>query len=250
MNRYSLWSFGLILLGAGFWALAQSPVPPPDFPPALAPLEALYDQGQYTQAYQAALQRGDAWGYILASYAATNYARYQAQDQERKAWFDRAAEAARKAIQLDPNNAKAHFALGQALGRYIQYASLFTQALLVNQVKNAFLKAIELDPNFPDPKIGMGLWHAEGVHRNICFIFGCRRDQVKVFLDQAEAIRDKSKRVILGYVDGGYANLLINDLKEAERGLKEALARPARTAEDQYEQERAHKLMEELEKRR
>ncbi|WP_243092551.1 hypothetical protein [Thermus hydrothermalis] len=236
-------------------------VSPPDFPSDLADLEALHGAGRYREAYEKALQRKDAWGYILASYSATNYARYQAQEAERQDWFRRAADAAREAIKLAPQEkrrasfevsaeAKAYFALGQALGRYVQYAGLFTQALLVNQIRSAFSKSIELAPHFPDPYIGMALWHAEGVSRNICLIFGCRRDQVRVFLDKAESLRSNSKRVILGYVDGGYANLLIGDFQESDRGLKTALATPANTAEDQYEHERARKLLQELDRKR
>lgn len=258
-----------LLAGFGFGQGPQATLPnlvpqvvsPPDFPPELAELEGLHDAGRYREVYEKALARKDAWGYVLASYAATNYARYQASDKERQDWFRRAADAAREAVKLAPGQkgtpslnasveAKAYFALGQALGRYVQYAGLFTQALLVNQIRSAFSKVIELAPDFPDPKIGMALWHAEGVARNICLIFGCRRDQVQVFLNAAEAQRSNSKRVILGYVDGGYANLLINDLKEAERTLTTALSLTPKTAEDYYEQERAKGLMEELKRRK
>ncbi|AFV76565.1 hypothetical protein Theos_1537 [Thermus oshimai JL-2] len=229
-------------------AWAQGVVSPPDFPQEVQDLEALHDQGQYVKVYEEGLKRGTLWGYIIASYAATNYARYQAQDRERKAWFDRAADAARKAIALDSREPKAHFALGQALGRYVQYAGLFTQALLVNQIRASFTKAIELDPLFPDPYIGMGLWHAEGVHRNICLIFGCRRDQVQVYMRKAESLRDRSKRAILGYVDGLYANLLIRDLAEARRIADIVQTLTPRTAEDRYEMERGKGLLEELKK--
>ncbi|GAA6754535.1 hypothetical protein Thermus77420_00090 [Thermus thalpophilus] len=253
----AMWVSSLTVAAQGDLRVAS----PPDFPVELADLEALHDAGRYREVYEKALARKDAWGFILASYSATNYARYQAQDAERQDWFRRAADAAREAIKLSPQEkrkasfdvsaeAKAYFALGQALGRYVQYAGLFTQALLVNQIRSAFSKAIELAPQFPDPYIGMALWHAEGVSRNICLIFGCKRDQVRVFLDKAESQRSNSKRVVLGYVDGGYANLLIGDFQESERGLTTALATPAKTAEDKYEHERARKLMEELNRKR
>lgn len=210
----------------------------------LSELQTLFDQGKYREVAEEAQKLGNSEGLALASKAAAFYAIYQAQgDREKREWFKRAEELARKAIELDPKNPRAYMALGRALGRLALYANLFSQASLANQIRQAFEKAIELDPNYPEPKVGLALWHAELVAKKLGFLFGARADRVEPLME--EALKLQPDRIIF-HVEYAQAMILLGKKDKARALLEKALSLPAKTAEDRYEQKRARKMLAEL----
>jgi tetratricopeptide (TPR) repeat protein len=68
---------------------------------------------------------------------------------------DAAAALLEKAVAQNPKSAEAHLWLGNAYGSQAQNASIFGQASLAGKTKNEFEKAVELDPNLLDARVGL-----------------------------------------------------------------------------------------------
>ena len=65
---------------------------------------------------------------------------------------DKAVELFSKAIELQPNNAEAHYLLGLAYGDLAQRSNIVKQASLAKKTKAEFERAVELDPNYTDAR--------------------------------------------------------------------------------------------------
>ena len=68
---------------------------------------------------------------------------------------DDAEDQIDEALKLNDANARYHFLRGQILGERARNANIFKQGLLAPKVKNAFLRAIELDPTLIEAHIGL-----------------------------------------------------------------------------------------------
>jgi len=68
---------------------------------------------------------------------------------------DSAADYLEKAVKLKPNSAPAHFWLGQAYGNQALNANMFKQASLASKTRSEFERAVELDPNYLDARLGL-----------------------------------------------------------------------------------------------
>lgn len=68
---------------------------------------------------------------------------------------DGAESLLEKAVQLKPNSAVAHLWLGNAYGTEAQKANLFKQASLAGKTKDEFERAVQLDPNLIDARLGL-----------------------------------------------------------------------------------------------
>jgi Tfp pilus assembly protein PilF len=60
-----------------------------------------------------------------------------------------------KAIALKPKVAEYHFHLGEALGAIAMEASIFKQASMAGDVREAFEEAVALDPNYLEARFGL-----------------------------------------------------------------------------------------------
>src|ERR1051326_3587896 len=60
-----------------------------------------------------------------------------------------------KAVALKPNSAVAHLWLGNAYGSQAQKASIFKQASLAGKTRDEFERAVQLDPNLIDARMGL-----------------------------------------------------------------------------------------------
>jgi tetratricopeptide (TPR) repeat protein len=60
-----------------------------------------------------------------------------------------------KVVTQEPGNAEAHYLLGVAYGDLAQAANVFKQASLAKKTKAEFDKAVELDPKYVDPRLGL-----------------------------------------------------------------------------------------------
>ena len=80
-------------------------------------------------------------------------------DQGRAAMTRNDAETAsglfEKAVAQNPKSAEAHYWLGSAYGSMAQKASIFSQASLASKTREEFEKAVELDPNHLDARMGL-----------------------------------------------------------------------------------------------
>ena len=73
--------------------------------------------------------------------------------------YDRNADDAEdqidEALELNDSNARYHFLRGQILAERARTANVFKQGILASKVKNAFLRAVELDPTLIEAHIGL-----------------------------------------------------------------------------------------------
>ena len=68
---------------------------------------------------------------------------------------DAAASLFEKAVAQNPKSADAHYWLGSAYGSQAQKASIFGQASLAGKTRDEFAKAVELDPNHLEARMGL-----------------------------------------------------------------------------------------------
>lgn len=149
------------------------------FAASLEDATALFDKGDAKGAADAALELGTAPGFALAAKATTLGAALAPQGQQ-EALFDKAAGYARRAIELDPNNADAHFELARADGRLAQFKGVLQSLGLASEVKNSLNKAIELNPRLAGAYVALGLWNAE-----VPFFAGGNKGQVQPNFEKA-----------------------------------------------------------------
>ncbi|HEX3070599.1 MAG TPA: tetratricopeptide repeat protein [Thermoanaerobaculia bacterium] len=85
-------------------------------------------------------------------------------DQGRAAMTRGDAETAsglfEKAVAQNPKSADAHYLLGSAYGSMAEKASIFSQASLASKTKEEFEKAVELDPNHLEARMGLVQYYA------------------------------------------------------------------------------------------
>ena len=72
---------------------------------------------------------------------------------------DEAVDHLEKAVDLNPNNADYQFRYGTALGEKTQNAGMIKQAFLAPKVKNAFKRAVELNPKLVPARIGLAQYY-------------------------------------------------------------------------------------------
>jgi tetratricopeptide (TPR) repeat protein len=70
------------------------------------------------------LKLGTPEALALAAKGASFYAMYQAKDEEKRAWFEKAEKAASQAIAKAPDYPEGYFERARALGRLSQYKGI------------------------------------------------------------------------------------------------------------------------------
>ncbi len=78
---------------------------------------------------------------------------------KRKSYFQKGAEFARRAVELNPEGAKGHLFMSVALGRVALDAGPKERVRLSKQVKAEVDRALELDPNDDVAWHVLGRWH-------------------------------------------------------------------------------------------
>jgi tetratricopeptide (TPR) repeat protein len=84
----------------------------------------------------------------------------------RKAAFTRAAELARQATAIKPNDAAGHFHLARALGREALSVSARERTKYALDVRSSALRALSIDSSHAGALHVMGRWHAEVMRLN------------------------------------------------------------------------------------
>lgn len=69
--------------------------------------------------------------------------------------FDQAQDYFEEAIEIDENSSKYYLWLGNTIGSIAQDANFFKQGILAPQIKNAYERAVELDPKNIDAHWGL-----------------------------------------------------------------------------------------------
>ncbi len=86
--------------------------------------------------------------------------------ERRRAAFSRAAELARQAIAVTPNDAAGHFHLARALGREALSVSARERTKYALDVRTSALRALSIDSSHAGAMHVMGRWHAEVMRLN------------------------------------------------------------------------------------
>ncbi|MER3443666.1 MAG: hypothetical protein C4333_05925 [Meiothermus sp.] len=225
-----------IALGVSVWllgmALAQNP----------AAVEKMIEEGKLQAAYTEALMLGNA-GYVLAAKAASYYAGYQASDKEKGSWYDRAEEAAKKAIQADPDNPEAYFELARAHGRLAQFRGILDSLNLASSVRDNLNKVLKLNPKHAGAKVALALWHLELTQKGVGWLYGANGGQVVPLFEEAIKLEPQT---IIHRVEYATALARMNRKADAIKQLEYALSLPAKTYADRKDLERAKRQLDEL----
>src|SRR6476659_7125402 len=68
---------------------------------------------------------------------------------------EKAADLLEKAVAAKPNDAVRHYRLGEAYGVVAQNAGMFKAASMAGKVRDEFAKAVQLDPNYTEARMGL-----------------------------------------------------------------------------------------------
>jgi tetratricopeptide (TPR) repeat protein len=140
--------------------------PLPQEPPVLQAW-ALFHAGRFQEATEAGLKAGGA-GITAANKATAIYATHlEKKEQARLDLFMTVAQRAQAQAAQEANNPNAWYWQAYALGRYSQGISV-AKALaqgLGGKVKQAFERAIRLQPRHADAHTALGVFHAEVIDK-------------------------------------------------------------------------------------
>jgi tetratricopeptide (TPR) repeat protein len=197
------------------------------------------DAGDYQEAinqFQAAVDlRADNVEALYKLARAKVYLAESLTGAEAEALYAQAADHARTAIELAPNDPNTHMELARAVGRLAQFKGILQSLNLAAEVKSELEKALELDPNFGAALHALALWHL-----NVPWLAGGRSAQVRPLFDQSIAAEPEE---IVHYSDYGEALIQLGDKEAAKVQLEKALALSATTAQDMKNQEKAKTLL-------
>ena len=211
---------------------------------ALANPAALIDEGRFQEAYQEALGLGTAEGFALAAKAASYFAGYKATtDKDKEAWFTKAEQAAKQAIETDPNYPEGYFELARAQGRLAQFRGILASLNLASSVRDNLNKTLELDPNHDAAMVALAIWNLELAQKGVGWMYGASIKRVEPLFQKAIALNPTSIAHRLEY---GQALIRLKKPDAARKQLKKALELPAKTWVDRADQEKARKLLSEL----
>ncbi len=129
-----------------------------------------------------------------------------------KKW-DEASEQYQKLAELEPENANYHYKYGGALGMKALGISKFSAALIIGDVKSAFLKAAELDPKHIDTR-----WALVELYMQLPGIIGGSQSKSMKYANELEAL---SK--VDGYLAKGYIYEYDDEPELAEKYYKMAI---------------------------
>lgn len=199
--------------------------------------DRLFAEGEYAAAAAAYQESFEVDGDGVALYKLANAKVYEAgltAGDAAEKLYDEAVTAAREAIQLVPDDLEAHMALVRAWGRLAQYRGVLESLNLATLMKEEMDLILERDPDHDGALHALALWHL-----NVPWIFGGRPEKTRGLFDQAIAIQP----TVLHHLEYGEALLELGDPTAARAQLEAALALPAETAADRYEQARAQALL-------
>lgn len=128
--------------------------------------------------------------------------------------YDKAIDWLAKAVELDKTNSDYHFWLGNAYGMKAQRAGMLKKASAAKNVKKSFERAVELNPESIDARIGLLQFYqmAPG-------IMGGSKDKAK---EQAEAIKQRNPHQ--GHLAFGLIHAMNEDYTLAEQEYQAAIA--------------------------
>lgn len=231
-RRLLLALLALAPLGATQAALAQSPA-------------ALWQQGDFVAAYEAASQSDTPAMQLLAARAAADQVVHAlapagATLDAQLVWLRRSVTAAQRAVELDPTSDLALVYLVRARGEIARRSGILQNLNVAGDLKELFDKALALNPGNADALVGLGMWHLELVEAGVGWLYGGRRDQVLPLVEAGVAAAPLQVNLRVEYATALRA---LGQPARAREELELALSLPAPTAVDRAEQSRAKQLL-------
>lgn len=206
--------------------------------------EDLYRAGSFQRAYQLAVDLDTGPMQTLAAQAAIGRGLYQGRSEDDTlAWLRRGEAAADEAVKLSPQAPAALLALAQAKGEIALRTGPLANVKVPGDIGSLLKKAVQLAPDDPDALVGLGLWNLELTDRGVGWLYGAKRDGALAMV--ARGVTKAPERVDLR-VEYARALRIAGDIGGAREQLQRALALPAGTALERYEQERARTMLGEL----
>lgn len=148
-----------------FLILSLLYVVPSADPVAASSLEdarAAWTQGRFVEAARIGEGLATSEGYALAARSLSVHAVHVATGDDGKAMLERATALARRAVELDPDNAEAHVELAHAIGRYAEAIGPYKAANegYADKIRAVVDTALRLDPDLVAAHLSNGGWHA------------------------------------------------------------------------------------------
>lgn len=192
------------------------------------------------------------------SYLYSKVGHDQSTEEVRQQWYKTAAYLGEKVVKSHANNAHAHYAYAVALGRMNENAPSRIKIENARKIKEEAETAIRLDQKLPGPYHVLGRWH-----RVVAGFSGIERAMIKTIFggmpggSYEDAIRNFEKAVLLEPLNILHQYELANsyyerkkegDKAQAKNWLNKALLIPAKSKDDQENQELCRKLLAKLSK--
>jgi tetratricopeptide (TPR) repeat protein len=164
------------------------------------------------------------------------------------AYYERASEAAEKAIAIDSTAAEGHFQLARALGKIALFKGVFKSIGLAKRVKKETELVLELDPNHDGAFHILGRWNRE-VARKPKFIrvpMGLGSADKDVGLEMLKKAVELKPRFIHHHLEYGISLLDKNRKDEARQQFQMCLELPAHGPLDAKYQKEAKEYLAQL----
>lgn len=224
----------------------------------------LWQQGQFEEAYSAALQAGQtaesgasaqqgsttqaARMYLLAARAAADVVVYDGaglSSASARRWLELSLAASERAVALVPITEKALLseavmAKARAKGEVARRSGVLQNLNVAAELKQLFDQALSHNPTNPDALVGLGMWHLELVVNNVGWLYGGRRDQVLPLVESGVAAAPEQVNLRVEYAT---ALIALGEPGRAREQLAIALSLPAGNAVDRAEQARARSML-------
>ncbi len=217
----------------------------------LAAASGRFDAGAFVEAYDLAAAFAAAQGdtaaaaraHALAARAALAHVLYDPPSDDVGTWMQRARDASLRAEALAPDDSHVLVTVAQVRGELALRSGALANLDAAGEIHDALEHALAIAPDDPDALVGMGMWHLELIDRGVGWLYGARRDGA---LEQvARGVSLAPDRISLR-IQYAKALRITGDVAGAREQLRTALALPAGTAEDRFEQRRAEALLRDM----
>lgn len=192
--------------------------------------------GRFLEAAELGAALDTAAGHARAAYALAVYGFHIAPEEDREALFSRAMAHGERAVELDPDHADAQLQFAHAAGRHAESlgAMKAMRGGYAGKMRDAMVRAVELDPGMAQAHLSLGAWHANVVDQAGGLVaramFGATRKKALEHLERALALAPDDKVVNF---EVGRCLLLLAPKKNAGRAralLARAVEAPAQDA--------------------
>ncbi|GEM48591.1 hypothetical protein DC3_42260 [Deinococcus cellulosilyticus NBRC 106333 = KACC 11606] len=210
--------------------------------------------GQVQQTVQNALEIRTSEAYTLAAEALVLSVRKHILEKSNAPLLEQAETYARKAIELDPQNAAAYYQLSKALGGQAVLKGALGGLGALGETRELFEKSVQLNPNYAPGQVGLAMWHANVIKYGTLTagLYGGKEQEILPRLQKAV---DLEPHVVSHELNYAKALIILANknkrlkskyLQDARKHLQKATQMPAPTYWDREDREEAVGLLRSL----